>query len=149
MFKHMLLPTDGSPLSEVALRKGMELAKSSNARVTRLFVVPEFHVLTYRAEMLEETRDQYAGDTRAQAKKNLAVVEELASAYKVPCDTVFVINDHPYEAIIKAAEDRGCDLIAMASHGRSGVKGVLLGSQTQKVLTHTSIPVIVFRAPKR
>src|SRR5690348_14482155 len=99
MFKHILLPTDGSPLSEVALRRGMELAKSSNARVTGLFVVPEFHVLTYRTEMLEETRDQYGEDSRAQAKKNLAVVEELASACKVPCDTVFVVNDHPYEAI--------------------------------------------------
>ena len=148
MFKHILLPTDGSPLSELAIRRGMEFAKSINARVTGFCVIPEFHVVTYKTEMLEDTKEQYARDSRAHAAENLAVVANAAKAAGVQCDTSYVINDRPYEAIVKAAEDKGCDLILMASHGRSGMSGVLLGSETQKVLTHTGIPVLVYRESK-
>ena len=148
MFKHILMPTDGSPLSELAIRKGMEFANSGNARVTGFCVVPAFHVFTYKTEMLEDTEKEYAKDSRAHAEENLAVVAKAAKAAGVQCDTTYVINDRPYEAIVKAAEEKGCDLILMASHGRSGMSGVLLGSETQKVLTHTGIPVLVYRESK-
>ena len=148
MFKHILLPTDGSALSELAIRRGIEFAKDINAQVTGFCAQPEFHVFTYKTEMLEDTRDQYAKDSRACAAENLAVIENAAKKAGVQCDTFDVINDRPYEAIVKAAEDKGCDLILMASHGRSGMNGVLLGSETQKVLAHCGIPVLVYRETK-
>jgi nucleotide-binding universal stress UspA family protein len=145
MFKHVLLPTDGSPQSEAAVRQGIALAKEQQARVTGIHVVPEFHVFTYHPDMLEDTRAEYERDSKAQATKILAAVEDAARAAGVPCDTVCATNDEPYEAIIKTADEKGCDLIAMASHGRKGMKGLLVGSETQKVLTHSHQPVIVLR----
>ena len=145
MFKHVLLPTDGSPQSEAAVRQGIALAKEQQARVTGIHVVPEFHVFTYHPDMLEDTRAEYERDSKAQATKILATVEDAARAAGVPCDTVCATNDEPYEAIIKTADEKGCDLIAMASHGRKGMKGLLVGSETQKVLTHSHQPVMVLR----
>lgn len=145
MFKHLLVPTDGSDASEAAIQKSIELAKILQAKVTGVHVIPEFRVLTYRTEMLEDTRETFAQESKLHAAQFLAVLERAANEAGVACDTVSVTSDHPYEAIIKAAEDRGCDLIAMASHGRKGVKGFLLGSETQKVLVHTQKPVLVFR----
>jgi len=145
MFKNLLLPTDGSPLSEVAIQKGLQLAKTTGARVIGLHVTPEFHVLTYRTDMLEDTKEEFIRDSRAQAEKYLGVVNRMAKEMGITCETRYVTNDQPYEAIIDAAKENGCDGIVMASHGRSGVRGLLLGSQTQKVLTHCQIPVVVFR----
>ena len=95
--------------------------------------------------MLEDTREQFLVESRAQAEKNLATLKRAATEAGVPCDTVVETSDHPYEAIIRTADSRGCDLILMASHGRRGMQGKLLGSETQKVLTHTTIPVLVYR----
>jgi nucleotide-binding universal stress UspA family protein len=145
MFKHVLLPTDGSPQSEAAIQQGIELAKETHARVTGIHVVPKFHVFTYQPEMLEDTREQYAKDSQATAAKILQSVENAARAAGVECDTVCAVSDEPYEAIIRTAEEKGCDLIAMASHGHKGIKGLLVGSETQKVLTHSHQPVIVLR----
>ena len=145
MFKHLLLPTDGSKLSEAAIRKGIEFAKGNHARVTGLSVIPQFHVFTYHTEMLEDTREQYAKDSQAHAEQYLKVIETQARAAGVPCDTVTQTSDHPYEAIIKTARETGCDLIMMASHGRKGVQAALIGSETQKVLTHCEVPVLVYR----
>lgn len=145
MFSHLLLPTDGSPLSEAAIQTGVQFAKDNKARVTGVYVRPEFHVFTYRTAMLEDTREEYASDSRAHADRYLAVVEKIAKEAGVACDTVVESSDHPYEAIIKAAEKNGCDLIVMASHGRKGMQGLLLGSETHKVLTHSKIPVLVCR----
>ena len=145
MFKHILLPTDGSRGSEKAIRKALELAKSTGAKVTGFHVIPKFHVFTYRTEMLEDTREEYARDSRAHAQQYLAVIEKAAKQAGVSCETAYTTSDHPYEAIIRAAKRKGCDLIAMASHGRKGVQGLLLGSETQKVLTHSKIPVLVYR----
>jgi nucleotide-binding universal stress UspA family protein len=145
MFKHILLPTDGSPLSEAAVRKGVEFAGGIHARVTGVYVMPEFHVLTYKTEMLEETREQYVKDCKRHAERYLAVIADGARVAGVPCSTTTAVSDHPYEAIIKTAEESGCDLIMMASHGRRGVQGLLIGSETHKVLTHTRIPVLVYR----
>lgn len=145
MFTHLLLPTDGSPASETAIKKGIELAKEVQAKVTGLHVIPEFHVFTYQTEMLEDTREQFIKDSQSHAVKFLAVIQKAAEEAGVSCDTAYMVSDHPHEAIIKLAEERGCDLIAMASHGRKGISGLLLGSETHKVLTHSKKPVLVFR----
>ena len=145
MFKHLLLPTDGSELSEAAIRKGVRFAKESNAKVTGVSVMPEFHVLTFNTAMIEDTKKVFLAESRAQAKANLALLKKLAEEEGVTCDTEVAVSDHPYEEIIRTAEARGCDLIMMASHGRQGARAVLLGSETQKVLTHTRIPVLVYR----
>jgi nucleotide-binding universal stress UspA family protein len=145
MFKHILLPTDGSKLSDHAIRMGVQVAKSVSAKVTGLYVMPEFHVFTYKTEMLEDTKGEFAKDSKAHATQYLSVIETAAKAAGVTCDIASVTHDHPYEAIIKVAKQRGSDLIVMASHGRKGVQAVLLGSETQKVLTHSHIPVLVCR----
>jgi nucleotide-binding universal stress UspA family protein len=145
MFTHILLPTDGSPLSEAAMHKGIQLAKSINAKVTGFHAIQPFHIFTLQMEMLEDTREQFDKGARAHAEHCLAAMTQAAAEAGVPCDTLSVTTEHPYEAIIQAAQDKGCDLILMASHGRRGLRGVLLGSETVKVLTHTPIPVLVFR----
>lgn len=107
--------------------------------------MPPFHVFTYRTAMLEDTVEEFAKDSRAHADQYLAVIEKAAKAAVVTCDTGFATSDYPYEANIKVAEERSCDLVMMASHGRRGVQGLLLGSETQKLLTRSRIPVLVYR----
>ncbi|HVK54980.1 MAG TPA: universal stress protein [Burkholderiales bacterium] len=145
MFKHVLIPTDGSKLSEAAIQQGVRFARSINAKVTGLCVMPDFHVLTYQTEMLEDTKEEYAKHSSAEAERHLALIKQVAEREGVTCKTLSVINDHPYEAIIQTATEKECDVIVMASHGRSGVQAVVLGSQTLKVLTHSKIPVLVYR----
>ncbi len=145
MFTHLLLPTDGSTLSENAVRKGIALARALGARVTGLHVSPRFQVLTYRTDMLEETRAEYERDSKVHADRYLAFISMAAAESKVPCETLSESRDDVHQSIIDAARKRGCDLIVMASHGRRGIAGVLLGSETQRVLTHTDIPVLVCR----
>jgi nucleotide-binding universal stress UspA family protein len=145
MYQHILLPTDGSAASEAAIHSALRFAKDIGAKVSGLYVIPEYHLFTYKTEMLEDTREQFAKDSNLHALKYLSSIEHAAKDLGVPCDTLQMASDHPYEAIIQAARDLQCDLIAMASHGRRGLKGVLLGSETQKVLAHSAIPVLVFR----
>ena len=145
MFKHLLLPTDGSEVSQATLLKGVRLAKDFNARITGICVVPEFHVLTFNTTMIEDTKDVFIAESRSQAHKYLAVLNKAADEAGVPCETEVVLSDHPYEAIIRTSETKACDLIMMSSHGRRGVQALLLGSETQKVLTHSKIPVLVYR----
>ena len=145
MFTHLLVPTDGSDASEAAIRQSIEIAQLLKARVTGLHVLRPFHLFSYQPDMLEDTREQFDQDSQRQAAEFLAVIERAAEAAGVPCETLSAAGDSPYEVILKTAEEQGCDLIAMASHGRRGVKGFLLGSETQKVLAHTHKPVLVFR----
>ena len=145
MFKHLLLPTDGSEASQATLLEGVRLAKELNARITGISVVPEFHVLTFNTMMIEDTRDVFIAESRSQALKYLAVLNQAANESGVPCETEVVLGDHPYEAILQACKSKGCDLIVMASHGRRGVQALLIGSETQKVLTHSKVPVLVYR----
>lgn len=145
MFKHFLLPTDGSALSNSAVENAVRLAKDTGAKVTGLHVIAPFHVFTAHSTMLEETRETYEKEARAEAARALDVVTRAASGAGVECDTVTAIDDDPHDAIIETARQKGCDVIAMASHGRKGVKGLLVGSETQKVLTHSSIPVLVYK----
>jgi len=145
MFTHLLLPTDGSKLSQATIQKGIEFAKNINAKVTGFCVIPELHFFSYETEIPADIKQRVARESRALAEKHLAVVATAARKAGVTCDTAHVTSDQPYDAIVKAAEEKGCDLIMMASHGRRGVKGLLLGSETQKVLTHSRIPVLVYR----
>lgn len=145
MFKHILVPTDGSPLSDAAVSHAIEFATATGAKITGLHVVPAFHTFTYHADMLEDTRERFEKDSRARADEYLSKIERAAKEAGVECRTLSVSHDHPYEAIIDTAKEAGCDVIAMASHGRRGVKGLLMGSETQKVLTHSTIPVLVYR----
>jgi len=144
MFKHILLPTDGSVLSETAIKKGVAFAKEINAKVCGLTVTKPFHVFTTDVMELEDTKGTYAEDT-ALADKRLSVIEQAAKQAGVSYDGAHKIGDHPWEEIIKTASDRGCDVIFMASHGRRGVAALVIGSETNKVLTHTKIPVLVYR----
>jgi nucleotide-binding universal stress UspA family protein len=145
MFKHILLPTDGSELSEAAIQKGIQFAKSINAEVTGFHVILPFHVFSLRMGTLEDTKEQHESESKVQAEQFLGVIKKSAEKAGVSCDTDYVSSSHPYEMIINAAEKKGCDLIMMASHGRRGLQGLLIGSETHKVLTHTKIPVLVFR----
>jgi len=145
MFKHILLPTDGSPLSEAAVEKGIDFAKSIQARVTALCVVPKEYPSYYEAEIPGGFMDKAAAECKANAKVHLAALTRVAQNEGVTCDVVMETSDQPYEAIVNLAEQKGCDLIMMASHGRRGVGALLLGSETQKVLTHSKIPVLVYR----
>lgn len=145
MFKHILLPTDGSPLSEVAIKKGMQFARSIGAQVTGLYVIDPFHLFSTEDEMLSDSKERYEQDSRAQARSSLSVVYAAAKENGVSCDCISETNSHPYAVIVETAEKRSCDLIMMASHGRRGVQALLLGSETTKVLTHSKIPVLVLR----
>lgn len=145
MFKHILLPTDGSPAAESAVHACIKFAKHTGASITAIHVMPELHMFTYEPGVTESVQEQVRKDREMHSKKYLGLVEQRAAAAGVPCTGILMTSDYPHESIIAAARDNHCDLIAMASHGRKGIKGLLLGSETQKVLTHSAIPVLVFR----
>lgn len=145
MFKHLLVSTDGSALSEAAIQMAVTFAKESGAKVTGLHVIPEFHVLAYGTEMIADEEERVIQSARQRADEYLAVFAKAAAQAGVECATVATSHAHPYEAIIHVATERKCDLIVMASHGRRGMRSLLLGSETQKVLTHSRIPVLVVR----
>ena len=145
MFKHILIPTDGSELSNLAVRQSIVLAKEQGAAVLGLHVIPEYANPSFDNYIPVKSRDEYMNHSAAVAQKYLGEVEKTAKAAGVKCATQFLVSDFPHEAIAQVAQENGCDLIAMASHGRKGLKGLLLGSETQKVLTHSNIPVLVFR----
>jgi nucleotide-binding universal stress UspA family protein len=145
MYKHILIPTDGSELSEHAIHEGIALATTLGAQVTGLTVFPPFHTFTMQPMMVTDTAEQYRKDCLAFGEKYLRKIEDAARAAGVRCDVVHAMHDHPYAAIIDTAQTRGCDLIVMASHGRKGMSAVVLGSETTKVLTHSQIPVLVCR----
>jgi nucleotide-binding universal stress UspA family protein len=144
MFRHLLVPTDGSPLAATAGAKAVELAKEVGARVTGLTVKPRFHAFTLRPEQVEDTGSD-SWDEDLHARDHLAVLERAAKVAGVPFQGVVATSDRPWEAIVEAARDRGCDLVALATHGRTGLKTLILGSQTQRVLAHSPVPVLVFR----
>jgi nucleotide-binding universal stress UspA family protein len=145
MYKHILLPTDGSTLAQGALRSGIALAKSLGAKITVLTVEIPFHVIAFDSASVTDTPEEYARHSKQHAERILGAAAEAAKSASVPCEALQVESDHPWREIIATAKRRGCDLIAMASHGRGGVSAVVLGSETLKVLTHSKIPVLVYR----
>ncbi|MCL5022572.1 MAG: universal stress protein [Nitrospirae bacterium] len=158
MYKNILLPTDGSPFSEKAIACGVNLAKALDARVTGVYVKPKlstFEILNvYEPEVLwgpheaEKAKQAMAHVDEldmALATKYLGLVERAAKEAGVASETLYVTGESPSAGIIKTASEKGCDLIFMGSHGRTGIAGVLLGSVTSKVLAHSHIPVLVHR----
>ena len=147
MFKHILLPTDGSKLSNRAILTGIRFAGKIKARVTALHVVPEFRPFADEGfvPMSPALKKRLDDEARSRASKMLASVARLARSRKVRCATLTVASDLPYEKIIETARKKKCDLIMMASHGRRGLSSLLLGSETAKVLLHSRIPVLVVR----
>jgi nucleotide-binding universal stress UspA family protein len=146
MYRHILIPTDGSELSQKAVEHGMALAKSINARVTVVTVVTPFRTFAAEPAMIADTREQHEKRMARLAANCLNAAKDAAAAADVSCDTMYVEHDHPYAAVIDTAAGKSCDLIVMASHGRRGMSAIVLGSETVKVLTHSAIPVLVFRA---
>ena len=140
MYRHILIPTDGSELAERGLAHGLALAKSIGARVSFIFVVEPFSEMSTR---LREAVATYAELRKEQAQSALHRATDAAKEAGVACETIQVENAQPHEAIIAAAKDKGCDLIAMSSHGRSGLSALLIGSVTNKVLTQAKTPVLV------
>ena len=149
MYKHILVPTDGSKLSLKAAKEAAKLAQKLKARITAIYVIEPYMpsstgetAFLIRQAGLEES---YAKAMKEHAAAVLGKVERAASAAKVRCDGLSVSSFRPWEAIIKSARAKKCDLIVMASHGRRGLAGLLLGSETHKVLTHSKTPVLVCR----
>jgi len=145
MFRHILLPTDGSELSAAAVQQGIPFAKSIGAKVTGLCVMPMQIPFSYQKRMPKEALEESYQKLKKIAETYLSLVAKAAVEAGVAYDLVCENSEFPYEAIIRVAEKKGCDLIMMASHGRRGVKAFLIGSETQKVLTHSKIPVLVVR----
>lgn len=146
MYKNILLPTDGSALSEVAVDNGLKFAKAIGAKVTGFYVMLErqpesfedYAPVDVKAPKLDEV-------TKQEADKYLKIIADKARAMGVPCETYSMNHPSPHQAIITMATQTGCDLIVMASHGKKGITGELVGSETARVITNCKIPVLVYR----
>ena len=148
MYQHILAAIDGSELSLLAGRNAITLAKLFGARLSAVMACPSFEQLSekgYFPPTSDVDRDQWEQGIAERARAILARFEAQANSAGVTCGTVFVMDDHPYHAIIATAKENGCDLIVMGSHGYGRFKQWVLGSQTTGVLSHTKIPVLVCR----
>lgn len=150
MFKHILLPTDGSKLSDKAVKQAIKMAKALGAKITAVHVIPNYaryvsERYNVSAALAAPVKRKYQEEAAALSKEILDQVCAAATAAGVECARASVTCDSPYEAIIKQATKSRCDLIMMASHGRKGLQSMLLGSETQKVLVHSKIPALVCR----
>ena len=145
MYTKILIPTDGSPLSDAAITQGVALARSTGAMVVAMTVSAPFHTFALDPRMVTDTKESYKKDCEARATRDLGAITAAARAAGVPCEVMHVDAEHPYEGIIDTARRAECDLIVMASHGRKGASALVLGSETVKVLTHSKIPVLVCR----
>lgn len=145
MFKHLLLPVDGSALSLRAVDSGIALAAALGARVHALHVLPPFAAATYFAAIAQADEAMYVERAAARAEHVLAEVRQRAQAAGVACESSHEIDDRPYCAIAAAVSKYHCDMIVMATHGRRGIGKLLLGSVTQKVLLLAEVPVLVCR----
>jgi nucleotide-binding universal stress UspA family protein len=147
MFKRILLPTDGSELSRKSIKKGVSFAKSINAAVVGFFAPADYSGVLYSEYIPPNlmSPQEFSANAERTAERYLSFVEKTAKASRVPYEGYFSPSGAPWEAIIAAAKKKRCDLIFMASHGRTGLGALVLGSQTVKVLTHSKIPVLVYR----
>ena len=147
MFTHVLVPTDGSSRSRKAIRAAALLAKSLNARITSIHVTVPFRpaAVDFYMPYEEPSLAQYNASVGKSAAKVLAQAQKACKEVGVACEILHVSDAEPHRAIIAAAKRKRCDLVVMASHGRRGIAAVVLGSETSKVLTHSKIPVLVYR----
>ena len=148
MFKHLLVPTDGTEFSTTTVQRAIKFASEAGARITFFYAKPDYSVVFYGEGVLVDpnTPQSFAESADQRAADILSACKALADSAAVSCEIKSATSELPYEAIIECAEQSGCDLIFMASHGRRGLSALLLGSETQKVLTHTKIPVLVYRS---
>lgn len=145
MYKHILIATDGSELSMKATAQALELAKVINAKLTAVMVTAPWRTIAVGEVAAAIPEEHYEKQAHQGAIEMLGKVKALAASSGLACDGVHASDAHPYTAILETAKKRGCDLIVMGSHGRRGIAGLLLGSETVKVLTHSKIPVLVYR----
>ncbi|HVO89518.1 MAG TPA: universal stress protein [Casimicrobiaceae bacterium] len=147
MYKHMLVATDGSKLSQKAVDHALVLAKALAAKLTVFYAAPDYPIPTFVDGIVYEpvSKREYAKLAAREADKILAPAKRKAEAAGVACELLHAVAETPWEAILAAARKTKCDAIVMASHGRRGVAALLLGSETQKVLTYSKLPVIVVR----
>ena len=135
MYRHILVPTDGSKLAHKAAVHALLLAKAVGARITALTVEPNF---------MSDRMAEIAKQASAHAESALKEIGNEANAAGVPCETVIMTHHSPDEAILATAIEKGCDIIVMASHGQSGIMSIILGSVTAKVATQATVPVLVY-----
>lgn len=147
MFKKILVPTDGSPLSDMVIEKAMEFAREHGARLCFFCAGQANPAIYFGAGAIfdEQAPNHFREMAKLTAQDIVEKAQRKALDARIECDTLILFGGAPYEAIIEAAQQQECDLIFMASHGRRGVNALLLGSETQKVLTHSRIPVLVYR----
>lgn len=145
LYRRILLPTDGSEASQRAILAGVAFAHELGADVVGLTATPPFHLLSADPDMIEDSADQYDDASRERGRRLLDEVARAAFEAGVRCKLEQTVSDEPWQAIVDTARRLGCDLVVMASHGRRGLGGLLLGSETQKVLVHSAIPVLVHR----
>lgn len=147
MYKHILIPTDGSAPSQRAAAHAVGLAAAVGARVTALYVAPPATPVVYQRYLPVKliSPEAHAEAIRRASEASLAKVRKAAEAAGVACATISVTGDFPAETIVETVRKQRCDLVVMASHVRAGLPGLLLGSQTQKVLAQAKVPVLVWR----
>jgi nucleotide-binding universal stress UspA family protein len=147
MYRHLLVPSDGSELSNKAVDVAVGLAKTLGARITGVYATPEFMppLDTMVPAYSLPSREEYEKQAAVEADLALKALRDACASAGVSCECHYRINNHPYKVVLETAQARGCDLIVMASHGRGGLGALLLGSETQKVLTHGKLPVLVVR----
>lgn len=148
MYKHILIATDGSRLATKGIKAGVKLAAALEARVTAVCVVPPWHTPVYGEGItygVPRSPAQHKEAMEKIARKALAVAEIEAETTGVRCAVEIAVADRPWEGILRVAKARRCDLVSMTSHGRGGLQGLLLGSETTHVLARSKIPVLVTR----
>ena len=147
MFKHILVPTDGSPIANKAAKAGVRFARSIGARVTGYYAIELVRPQVYSEGYIPDEATMAAWDRRAKqyGDRHLASMARLARAARVRFDSVCAKAPTPYEGIVATARKKKCDVIFMASHGRSGIAKLLVGSVTERVLATSKIPVVVYR----
>jgi nucleotide-binding universal stress UspA family protein len=147
MFKNILIPTDGSALSQKAATKGVELAKALGARVTAFFAAPPATPIVYRNNLPVGLAQpgEHERMIKRTAARHLDFIERAAKKAGVQCESIHATSDYPADDILKIAGKKKCDLIVMGTHGQGGLRGVFVGSVTQKVLGKSKIPVVVVR----
>lgn len=145
MFKTILVPTDGSELSVKAIDAAIDFAKTHGAKIIGLAVAEPYPFSPLAESSMTADRAKYDENMNKLAQQHVQGISQAARDANVPCETLVAESYHPYEEIIKAANDYHCDAIFMASHGKKGLNRLFVGSETQRVLAHSTIPVLVLR----
>jgi nucleotide-binding universal stress UspA family protein len=147
MFQHLLVPTDGSELSCTTAQRAVKFAKNVGAKITAFYARPTVNTEQYGNLVEPDALEEAASGSMNLAKEYLGFIKKLCKEAGVKFHAVSVVSDSPWEAIVNAAEDNGCDLIFMSKQSQ-GLKSMLMGSETTRVLNHSNIPVLVYRPPE-